>query len=146
MKAVFIAGAAGVLAAGLAFVLIRGGAGDDPAAGDGQEAPPGAAIVAVEMPDLSATAQLGRKAFAENCAECHGPDASGRQGSGPPLIHRIYEPSHHADMAIFLAAQRGVTAHHWRFGNMPPVEGLTERQLGSIVVYIREVQRANGME
>ena len=146
MKAVYITGAAGILAAALAFVLIRGGAGDGPAPGDRPEAPPGAPLAAVEMPELSATAQLGRKAFAENCAECHGPDASGRQGSGPPLIHKIYEPGHHADMAIVLAAQRGVTAHHWRFGNMPPVPGLTERELGSIVVYIREVQRANGIE
>ncbi|WP_212523627.1 cytochrome c [Actibacterium sp. MT2.3-13A] len=146
MKPVIIAGAAGLVAAGVAYVLIRGGAEEATAPAGGQGPAPGAAIVTVQMPALSATAQLGRKAFEANCATCHGPDGSGRQDSGPPLIHKIYEPGHHADIAIVMAAQRGVKSHHWRFGDMAPVPGLTERELGSIVVYIREVQRANGIE
>ncbi len=58
----------------------------------------------------------------------------------------IYEPSHHGDMAFVMAAQRGVQAHHWRFGDMPPQEGLTEGDLKAIVAYVREMQRANGIQ
>ena len=79
-------------------------------------------------------------------ATCHGTDASGRMGYGPPLVHRIYEPSHHGDMAFLIAAQRGVKSHHWPFGDMPPQEGLTQGDVKSIVAYVRELQRANGID
>jgi hypothetical protein len=39
----------------------------------------------------------------------------------------------------------GVQAHHWRFGNMPPVEGITRAEVATIITYIRELQRANGI-
>jgi mono/diheme cytochrome c family protein len=146
MTAMKIFGAAGVLAAGVALAVVWGGADEAAVPGPGQGAATGAAMVAVRLPELSATARLGQQAFAENCAGCHGAGAAGQQGVAPPLIHRIYEPGHHGDMAIVLAAQRGVRAHHWRFGDMPPVPGLTERELGAIVVYIRELQRANGID
>jgi len=46
-----------------------------------------------------------------------------------------------------LAARNGVRAHHWPFGNMPPVEQrLTDGELGAIVAYVRELQRANGID
>ena len=44
---------------------------------------------------------------------------------GPPLVHKIYEPSHHADFAFQRAAAQGVRAHHWKFGNMPKIESVT---------------------
>ncbi len=50
---------------------------------------------------LSGAAARGRDVFNARCASCHGRDAKGGRG-GPPLIHRIYEPSHHGDMAIRL--------------------------------------------
>lgn len=96
------------------------------------------------IPELSQIAQSGEIAFNENCATCHGKNAAGTD-QGPPLIHKIYEPSHHGDMAIQLAAMNGVRAHHWRFGNMPPVEGITETKIRWITKYIREVQAANGI-
>jgi len=34
---------------------------------------------------------------------------------------------------------------HWRFGDMPPVEGLSRRDVAAIVAYVRELQRANGI-
>lgn len=89
---------------------------------------------------------MGRMAFDAICAACHGQNAAGRAGYGPPLVHRIYEPSHHADASFFLAVQNGVRAHHWPFGNMPPQDGLTRADVTAIIAYVRELQRANGIE
>lgn len=64
---------------------------------------------------------------------------------GPPLVHRIYEPGHHADAAFHMAVRAGVRQHHWRFGNMPPQPQVSEAELRTIIRYVREVQRANGI-
>ncbi|HSM30420.1 MAG TPA: c-type cytochrome, partial [Woeseiaceae bacterium] len=64
----------------------------------------------------------------------------------PPLIHRIYEPNHHGDQSFYLAAKQGVRSHHWPFGDMPPVESITDAEVGQIVAYVRTLQRANGIE
>ena len=105
------------------------------------------ALAAVAVPDvLSARAQIGQGTYEANCAACHGPNAAGQDGVAPPLVHVIYEPGHHGDESFQLAVARGVRAHHWRFGDMPPVEGLNRRDVGRIVTYIRELQRANGIE
>ena len=69
----------------------------------------------------------------------------GVEGAGPPLIHVIYEPSHHADETFQRAVALGVRSHHWRFGNMPPVKGLTRGDVAMVITYIREIQRANGI-
>ena len=106
----------------------------------------GQALVAVTMPaTLSPEAQAGQQVFAASCASCHGNDAEGRAGIAPPLIHKIYEPSHHSDMAFVMAARNGVRAHHWPFGNMAPVPGLTDPELAGIISFVREVQVANGI-
>lgn len=105
----------------------------------------GAAMVTVFVPDLSIDAKQGESLFNRSCASCHGENAAGQDGVAPPLIHKIYEPNHHADAAFHIAAKNGVRAHHWPFGNMPPVEGITDPELDSIVAYIRELQRANGI-
>ena len=57
----------------------------------------------------------------------------------------IYEPSHHGDEAFQRAAAVGVRGHHWPFGDMPPVEGVTRGDVTMIIAYIRELQRANGI-
>ena len=85
------------------------------------------------------------KAKAAVCAACHGANAAGQNGVAPPLVHKIYEPSHHGDAAFLLAAKQGVRAHHWKFGNMPPVEGVTPGDVKMVVAYVRELQRANGI-
>jgi len=102
-------------------------------------------MVAVTVPRLSGDAVLGQRAFAARCAACHGPNAGGLDGRGPPLIHKIYEPGHHGDAAFYLAAERGVRAHHWRFGDMPPVEGVTRAEIAALLAFVRQVQRANGI-
>lgn len=93
----------------------------------------------------SAAASEGEQLFAENCAVCHGQDLKGTS-TGPPFLDVIYEPSHHPDEAFFAAVANGVQAHHWEFGNMPPVPGLTQEEVAKIVDYVREQQRAAGIE
>ncbi len=106
----------------------------------------GSPIAPVDMPGtLSARAELGQEAYEANCATCHGLNAAGQEGIAPPLVHVIYEPGHHGDESFQRAVARGVRAHHWRFGDMPPVEGLTRRDVVAIVAYVRELQRANGI-
>ena len=106
----------------------------------------GLPIVSVVVPTLTATAQAGEIAYNKNCASCHGKNAAGQEDVAPPLVHRIYEPNHHGDQAFFLAAQNGVRAHHWPFGNMLPVEGVTQQEVASIIEYVRALQRANGIK
>lgn len=99
-------------------------------------------MVSVTVPELSPIATAGQKAFADNCAACHGPNAGGTD-QGPPLIHRWYRPDHHADIAFTLAARRGVAQHHWTFGNMPPQPQVGDRSMQQIITFVRELQQAN---
>ncbi|HUP37294.1 MAG TPA: cytochrome c [Candidatus Limnocylindria bacterium] len=99
----------------------------------------------VRIPELSAEAQAGKRAFDLHCAPCHGESAGGSP-AGPPLVHRIYRTAHHADVAFELAVRRGVRAHHWRFGDMPPVPAVGRPEIVQITRYVRELQRANGIE
>jgi len=94
---------------------------------------------------LSQNAQIGKLAFEAKCTSCHGTNAAGRDGVAPPLVHIIYEPNHHGDESIQRAVAMGVQAHHWSFGNMPAVEGLTRGDVKMIIKYIRELQRENGI-
>lgn len=109
----------------------------------------GSAAVAPELvivPErLSGRAVEGVALFEANCVACHGRNAAG-SAQGPPLVHRIYEPGHHGDYAFQMAVRNGVRAHHWRFGNMPPVPGLSETEVTLITTYVRELQRASGIE
>jgi len=89
--------------------------------------------------------QAGETTFNANCAACHGKQAAGTD-HGPPLVHKIYEPHHHGDQAFQLAAANGVRAHHWEFGNMPKVEGVTPGDVDQIVKYVRWLQRQAGIQ
>ena len=104
------------------------------------------ALVSVTLPEqLSDNAIIGKRIFEAKCASCHGRNAAGQKGVAPPLIHKIYEPSHHGDESFQRAAALGVRAHHWPFGNMPPVDGLTRSDVSTIITYVRELQRTNGI-
>jgi len=100
--------------------------------------------VAVQVPQLSPLAATGKTAYDANCAACHGVNASG-SNKGPPLVHDIYNPGHHADEAFYFAAKNGVRRHHWRFGNMPPQPHVKQSEIAAIVRYVRELQVANGI-
>jgi mono/diheme cytochrome c family protein len=101
--------------------------------------------VPLRVPELSPTGQAGRAAFQRSCASCHGDVAQGT-ATGPPLVNAIYRPGHHADIAFELAMRRRVRAHHWRFGDMPPQPTVTAGEVGPITRFVRELQRANGIE
>lgn len=105
----------------------------------------GKPIAQVKVPNLSTVSVQGKKLFDKNCASCHGVNATGKQEVAPPLVHIIYEPNHHGDIAFKLAVKNGVRGHHWSFGNMPPIEGVSEKEIELITRYIRELQRANGI-
>lgn len=106
----------------------------------------GGAIANVVLPEtFTQNALIGKRAFEMSCASCHGINAAGQEGIAPPLVHIIYEPSHHADESFQRAVALGVRAHHWPFGDMPAVEGLTRGDVTLITTYIRELQRANGI-
>ena len=99
----------------------------------------------VRIPELSVEAQAGKRAFDLYCARCHGESAAGGP-AGPPLVHHTYRAAHHADVAFELAVRRGVRAHHWRFGDMPPEPGVARVEIVQITRYVRELQRANDIE
>lgn len=104
------------------------------------------AIVTVQLPlSFSIQEEIGKRAYDAVCATCHGANAQGRDGIAPPLAHKIYEPGHHGDMAFAPAAKNGVRAHHWKFGNMPAVEDVTQADVLNIVAYVRALQRENGI-
>ena len=102
-------------------------------------------IQAVVGGPVPAEFQAGETTFNANCAACHGKQAAGTD-HGPPLVHKIYEPNHHGDPAFQRAAANGVTAHHWEFGNMPKVEGVTPGDVDQIVKYVRWLQRQAGIQ
>lgn len=130
------------VAAAAAYTFLRPAPANDVA----NSAPPeGSAMVAIQMPPIDGNAAIGQRIFENACVACHGTNAVGVEGAGPPLIHVIYEPSHHADESFQRAVALGVRSHHWRFGDMPPVEGLTHGDVAMVVAYIREIQRANGI-
>lgn len=141
-------GAALALAA-VAAVYLLTGAGEQVAGHvepDTSDLPEGAPIVEVAIPaELSSEAQIGQRVFEAKCVACHGENAAGQNGVAPPLVHKIYEPGHHSDMAFVLAAKNGVRAHHWPFGNMPPVEGVTDADVKYVARYVRELQKENGI-
>jgi len=129
-----------------AVILLAGAAAwNMSATPDQPAASAGAPLMKVSVPTLSPSVEAGKAVFDANCAACHGANAAGKDGAGPPLVHKIYEPNHHGDMAFFLAARNGARAHHWPFGDMPPVEGISENDIGKVVSYVRELQRANGI-
>jgi mono/diheme cytochrome c family protein len=87
----------------------------------------------------------GAALFNFHCARCHGDKGSGTP-QGPPLVNPIYEPSHHSDAAFFAAVADGVRAHHWRFGDMPRIGGLTHADVTAIIAYVRAQQRQAGIQ
>ena len=106
----------------------------------------GEAIADVLVPDqISELGLLGKNIFELKCKSCHGINAAGRHKIGPPLVHKIYEPSHHSDQSFYRAVALGVKSHHWPLGNMAAVEGLTKGDVKAIISYVRELQRENGI-
>ncbi len=102
------------------------------------------ALVDVKVPPLSPLAAKGKKAYDSYCARCHGANAAGTS-HGPPFVHKIYNPGHHGDYAFLRAAREGVPQHHWNFGDMPPRPEVADEEILAIIRYVRELQKANGI-
>ena len=100
--------------------------------------------ISVIRPALSDAARAGEALFNANCSLCHGVNAEGAL-QGPTLIDSIYKPGHHSDFSIRAAVRQGVRQHHWSFGDMPPVSGVSSDDVEKIICYIREMQQANGI-
>ncbi len=90
------------------------------------------------------TARTGEELFSANCSVCHGVDAAGTN-QGPPLVDKTYHPGHHSDFSIRSAIKKGVKQHHWFFGDMPPVAGVSPDEAEKIICHIRDTQLANGL-
>ena len=117
--------------------------GDDGSSGNGAASTDETTAAAPEPyddPDLVEGQQL----FEANCAACHGVDLQGTD-TGPPFLHEVYVPSHHDDVAFFIAAEQGVQPHHWDFGAMPPVPTVTRDDVQLIVNYVRARQKDAGI-
>lgn len=95
-------------------------------------------------PGLMPNPSVGKALYEKNCASCHGPDLKGTD-KAPPFLHKVYEPSHHGDAAFQLAVKNGVRAHHWKFGDMQPVPGLTPDDVAHTTAFIRARQRQVGI-
>ncbi len=100
-------------------------------------APPTTAA-ALAIPD-------GAAVYQQYCAECHGVDLRGTD-KGPSQLSIIYEPNHHGDYAYRVAIREGTREHHWWFGDMPPVEGITDLEIEKVISYIRAEQERLGFE
>ncbi|NRA87978.1 MAG: cytochrome c [Rhizobiales bacterium] len=87
----------------------------------------------------------GKVLFDDNCAACHGKGAVGVEGAGPTFLHKVYEPNHHGDASFYRAAQYGVRAHHWPYGNMPPQTQVSQTDVKKIIAYIRKLQKDKGI-
>jgi mono/diheme cytochrome c family protein len=94
---------------------------------------------------FTANVTLGKQMFDANCARCHGAGGSGTD-QGPPLVHAVYRPSHHADLAFHMAVKNGSVQHHWSFGNMPPIPGVSPKEVEHIIAYVRQEQRRAGIQ
>ena len=97
------------------------------------------------LPPTPAELARGESLYVSSCASCHGAEGTGTS-QGPPLVHIVYEPSHHGDASFQLAVRAGVRAHHWRFGDMPPQPQVAPEDVAEIVRYVRWVQRQRGIE
>ena len=87
----------------------------------------------------------GEKGYRANCALCHGEDLRGTE-QGPSFLSAIYLPDHHPDASFVAAVEKGVQPHHWTFGPMPAIPSLGRDDIEAITLYIRSVQREEGVE
>lgn len=95
--------------------------------------------------DLSSAGSDGETLYQSNCASCHGSDLRGTD-QGPPHLSVVYAPDHHPDASFRAAIVNGTRAHHWEFGDMPAIEGLSDGEIDDIVSYVREQQEIHGLE
>ena len=87
----------------------------------------------------------GAALYQQSCGSCHGADLRGTD-KGPSHLSQVYESGHHPDSSFRSAIANGTTAHHWDFGDMKPVSGLSGDEIDAIIAYIRGQQDKQGFE
>jgi mono/diheme cytochrome c family protein len=87
----------------------------------------------------------GAAPYSTYCASCHGAELRGTD-QGPSHLSIVYEPGHHPDWSFEVAIREGVRAHHWPFGDMAPVDGITDDEIVDVIAYVRAVQDDQGFE
>ncbi len=87
----------------------------------------------------------GASIYATSCASCHGADLGGTE-KGPSHLSIVYEPNHHPDDAFRSAIANGAPEHHWNFGAMAPVPGLTDDEVEAVIAFVRSEQERLGFE
>ena len=87
----------------------------------------------------------GATVYQARCASCHGADLRGTD-NGPSQLSIVYEPGHHGDAAYRSANRNGAAQHHWNFGPMPAIDGLTDADVESVIAYVRSEQERQGFE
>ncbi|QYG91858.1 cytochrome c [Iamia sp. SCSIO 61187] len=87
----------------------------------------------------------GAELYQRSCASCHGRDLRGTD-LGPSHLSQVYAPDHHPDASFRAAIEEGSTAHHWDFGDMPPIRGLSDDEIDLVIAYVREQQEIHGLE
>ena len=102
----------------------------------------GEVSIQVQDPNL---VSAGADIYQASCASCHGSDLRGTE-RGPSHLSAVYEPNHHSDAAFLLAVRNGSPQHHWRFGDMRPVDGLSDDDIAALTAFVRETQRVEGFE
>lgn len=89
--------------------------------------------------------QDGAEVFAAACASCHGADLRGSD-KGPSQLSILYEPGHHTDASFRAAILNGSVQHHWNFGDMAAIEGLSGAEIDAVITFVRAQQAEHGFE
>lgn len=89
--------------------------------------------------------EAGAALYKPSCGSCNGDDLRDTD-RGPSQLSHVYAPDRHPDAAYGSAIEQGATAHHWHFGDMPPVKGISHSEVDAIIDYIRQQQQEHGFE
>jgi len=98
------------------------------------------------FPELTVSGKLGRIIVNEQCAECHGEDATGNSRNGPPLMHPMYREEIFPDFHFRRVLKEGRPSRAWQFGPMPAQPQLSDEDITNVIAFIREVHDATGVE
>lgn len=104
-----------------------------------------AAACGGDAEEPSPEAADGAALYEQSCASCHGSDLRGTD-RGPSHLSQVYAPDHHSDASFRAAITHGSQAHHWNFGDMPPIPGLSGTEIDAIISYVRDQQDTHGFE
>lgn len=99
-----------------------------------------APTLAAEEVEIPFHLAKGQMLYEKYCSSCHGLQLDGSD-EGPPLIHAFYKPSHHGDKSFYRAVLKGVKQHHWNYGDMEPVAGMTPNKMDRLMPYVRYYQQ-----